>query len=126
MVRFLLNYSFFLSAISKNILKWKLIYSILFFPISFTAMARNLAADFKKHITYGNSGKWEFWTGSKEARWNSFADYVPVSGNQRMLRTFSFDSDTNPEIPSTLKVYSGNVENLIKILDWENFEGFKF
>lgn len=55
---------------------------------------------------------------------NGWSNLILHSGGED--RIVKFDGITYPANPSMQEVYSGNVENLIKILDWEKLEGFKF
>ena len=55
---------------------------------------------------------------------NGWKNLILFSGGKN--RTVQYNGTTYPSNPSTLEVYSGNVDNLFKVLDWENLEGFNF
>ena len=55
---------------------------------------------------------------------NEWRDLILYSN--KSYRKVSFESNSYPSNPSTLDVYSGNLDNSLKILDWEQLEFFKF
>lgn len=55
---------------------------------------------------------------------NGWRNLILYSGGEN--RVAQFDGQTYPSNPSTLEPYTGPIENLLKLLDWQNQEAFSF